>query len=96
MPDLISARVSLLPAIAKISIPGAPDWIAIAPDAVWVSNCDVNNVARVDRFDQATNHVTAGIAATAGDGESGIAATRPRSLCLIVYNQKYVRVVVAR
>jgi hypothetical protein len=38
--------------------------MAIAPDAVWVSNCDVNNVARVDRFDHATNHVTTGIAAT--------------------------------
>jgi hypothetical protein len=96
MPDLTSARVSLLPAIAKISIPGAPDSMAIAPDAVWVSNCDVNNVARVDRFDQATNRVTAGIAAKAGDGESGIAATRPPSLCLIVCGQKYVRVVVAR
>jgi len=35
-------------AIGKISIPGAPDWKAIAPDAVWVSNGDMNNVARVD------------------------------------------------
>jgi hypothetical protein len=31
-----------------MSIPGAPDWMAIAPGAVWVSNGDMNNVARVD------------------------------------------------
>ena len=35
IPDLTSVRVSSLPVIAKISIPGAPDWMAIAPDSVW-------------------------------------------------------------
>jgi virginiamycin B lyase len=112
MPDVTSVRVSSLPVIAKISIPGAPDWMAIAPDAVWVSNGDMNNVARVDpnidaivatvavgqspccglaagfgsvwapccgdrrvdRIDQATNRVTAGIATAVGDREGGIAA----------------------
>ena len=86
--------------------------MAIAPDAVWVSKDDMNNVARVDPntnaivatvavgprpccglaagfgsvwapscgdrrvdpIDQATNRVTADIAATVGDSDGGIAA----------------------
>jgi len=48
--DLHSVQrpISALPILAKISIPGSPDWVAIDRDAVWISNLPKNNVARID------------------------------------------------
>jgi DNA-binding beta-propeller fold protein YncE len=43
-----SVRVSSLPIVAKIPIPGVPDWLAIGPDAVWISNAGKDNIARID------------------------------------------------
>jgi virginiamycin B lyase len=34
--------------LAKISIPGSPDWVAVDRDAVWISNLPKNNIARID------------------------------------------------
>src|SRR5947208_16441262 len=60
MAGLSSVRhpVSSLPIIAKIDIPGFPGWGGIdeSQAAVWISNRDRNNVARVS---SATNKVTA-------------------------------------
>ena len=42
-----------LHAVAKFSIPGFPDWVAIA-DSVWISNKPENNISRLD---PKTNHV---------------------------------------
>jgi virginiamycin B lyase len=39
--------MSDLSAIAKFSIPGFPDWIAIG-DSVWISNKPMNSIARLD------------------------------------------------
>jgi hypothetical protein len=39
--------------------------------AAWAPNCGDR---RIDRIDQATNRVTADIAATVGDSDGGIAA----------------------
>ena len=36
-----------LHAVAKFSIPGFPDWVAIA-DSVWISNKPENNISRLD------------------------------------------------
>src|SRR5215217_5656634 len=49
--------VSSMPIIAKIDIPGFPDWVGIDQlhSAVWISNRDRNNVARIS---SATNEVT--------------------------------------
>src|SRR5580698_3571935 len=44
-----------LHAIAKFSIPGSPDWVAIG-DSVWISNNPKNNISRLD---PATNQVGA-------------------------------------
>src|ERR1700730_419483 len=59
MPDLTFVRVSSLPVIAKIPIPGAPDWMAIAPDAVWVSRTGADSIVRVD---PATNKIATTVA----------------------------------
>src|SRR5260370_31162643 len=50
--------MSELHAIAKFSIPGSPDWVAIG-DSVWISNTPKNNIARLDA---STNRVEAVIA----------------------------------
>src|SRR4051812_28924784 len=58
MAGLSSVRhpVSTLPVVAKIDIPGFPDWVGIDEPhaAVWISNRDRYNIARVD---PATNKV---------------------------------------
>src|SRR3954465_3086457 len=52
MADLATVQrpVSELDVIAKFAIPGFPDWVGIdgANLAVWISNRDRNNVARID------------------------------------------------
>ena len=50
MADLNSVQrpVSELLILAKISIPGSPDWVAIDNQAVWVSNNSKNSLARID------------------------------------------------
>ncbi len=59
-PDLKSVQhpMSELHAIAKFSIPGSPDWVAIG-DRVWISNNPKNNISQLDA---ATNKVGAVIA----------------------------------
>jgi virginiamycin B lyase len=59
-PDLKSVQhpMSELHAIAKFSIPGSPDWVAIG-DSVWISNNPKNNISRLDPV---TNKVGAVIA----------------------------------
>ena len=54
-PDLKSVQhpMSELHAIAKFSIPGSPDWVAIG-DSVWISN---NPKANISQLDAATNQV---------------------------------------
>ena len=39
--------MSDLHAIAKFSIPGSPDWVAIA-DSVWISNNPKSNISQLD------------------------------------------------
>src|SRR5882762_2646327 len=39
-----------------IAIEGTPDWIAVAPDSVWISNMSKNSVSRID---PKTNKVSA-------------------------------------
>src|SRR5437879_1754744 len=60
MAVLLSVRrpVSSLPIVAKIDIPGFPDWVGIDDwqPAVWIPTVARNNVAR---FSSATNKVTA-------------------------------------
>ncbi|WP_238325981.1 DUF5074 domain-containing protein [Bryobacter aggregatus] len=34
--------------VAEVSIPGVPDWQAVTPDALWVSNGPKNTVHRID------------------------------------------------
>ncbi len=48
-PDLKSVQhpMSDLHAIAKFSIPGSPDWVAIG-DSVWISNNPKNNISQLD------------------------------------------------
>jgi len=50
MPDLkaVQRPISKLPVTAKLSIPGSPDWVGIAPDAVWISNATKNSISRID------------------------------------------------
>jgi virginiamycin B lyase len=59
-PDLKSVQhpMSELHAIAKFSIPGSPDWVAIG-DSVWISNNPKNNISQLDA---STNKVGAVIA----------------------------------
>jgi virginiamycin B lyase len=47
--------MSELHAIAKFSIPGSPDWVAIS-DSVWISNNPKNNISQLDAT---TNKVSA-------------------------------------
>jgi YVTN family beta-propeller protein len=42
-----SHPMSELHAIAKFSIPGSPDWVAIG-DSVWISNNPKNNISQLD------------------------------------------------
>jgi virginiamycin B lyase len=48
-PDLKAVQhpMSELHAIAKFSIPGSPDWVAIG-DSVWISNNPKNNISELD------------------------------------------------
>jgi virginiamycin B lyase len=39
--------MSELHALAKFSVPGSPDWVAIG-DSVWISNNPKNNISRLD------------------------------------------------
>jgi DNA-binding beta-propeller fold protein YncE len=57
--------VSSLPIVAKIDIPGFPDWVGIDDPqvAVWISNRDRNNIARVD---PTTNRVAVEVAVGRG------------------------------
>jgi YVTN family beta-propeller protein len=58
-PNLADAQrpMSELRPLAKFSIPGSPDWLAIG-DSVWVSNKPKNNLTRID---PKTNQVAATI-----------------------------------
>jgi YVTN family beta-propeller protein len=51
----VQRPMSELHAVAKFSIPGSPDWVAIG-DSVWISNNPKNNVSQLD---PATNKVSA-------------------------------------
>lgn len=55
--------VANLHPVATIATGGTPDWMAIAPDSVWVSNDGIRSVQRIDAR---TNRLTATIAV---DGE---------------------------
>lgn len=57
MSDLTSVQrpISDLVIVAKVSIPGSPDWMCIDKSAVWVSNNEKNTIIRVD---SATNTIT--------------------------------------
>lgn len=57
MSDLASVQrpISDLMVVARISIPGTPDWMCIDKDAVWISNAAKNTVVRVD---STTNTIT--------------------------------------
>jgi streptogramin lyase len=57
MADIAAVQrpISSLPIAAKISIPGSPDWVGIAPGAVWISNAGADSLARID---PSTNRVT--------------------------------------
>lgn len=48
-PDLKAVQhpMSELHPIAKFSIPGSPDWVALG-DSVWISNNPKNNISRLD------------------------------------------------
>ncbi len=50
MADLHSVQhpVADLDILAKISIPGSPDWVGIDTQAVWASNSSKNSLARID------------------------------------------------
>ena len=45
---LVQRPISALPILAKIPIPGSPDWVGIGNGAVWISNIDKNNISRID------------------------------------------------
>lgn len=53
----VQRPMSDLTALAKFSIPGSPDWLAIG-DSVWISNKPKNNLSRID---PKTNQVAAAI-----------------------------------
>lgn len=55
--------------VATITTGGTPDWLAISPDSVWISNDAIRSVQRVDAH---TNRLTARIAVD-GDPCSGLA-----------------------
>jgi virginiamycin B lyase len=56
--DHVRRPISALPILAKISIPGSPDWVAIGDDAVWISNIAKDNISRID---PKTNKVVANV-----------------------------------
>src|SRR5262245_54974074 len=62
MADLLPVQhpVSALHVLAKISLPGFPDWVGIDADsgAVWISNRDRD---RVERIDPATNQLVGSV-----------------------------------
>ena len=60
--------MSELHAIAKFSIPGSPDWIAIG-DSVWISNNPKNNISQLD----ATTNQVGAVITTAKTPCSGLA-----------------------
>ena len=60
--------MSALHAVAKFSIPGSPDWVAIG-DSVWISNNPKNNISQLD---PATNKVST-VITTAKTPCSGLA-----------------------
>jgi len=69
-PDLKSVQhpMSELHAIAKFSIPGSPDWVAIG-DSVWISNNPKNNISQLD----ATTNKVGAVIAVAKTPCSGLA-----------------------
>ncbi len=58
----VQQPMSTLHPLAKFTIPGSPDWLAIE-DSVWISNKPKNNLTRID---PKTNHVIATIATGKG------------------------------
>jgi virginiamycin B lyase len=46
--DSVQHPVSDLDILARISIPGSPDWVGIDTQAVWASNNSKNSLARID------------------------------------------------
>jgi virginiamycin B lyase len=69
-PDLKAVQhpMSELHALAKFSVPGSPDWVAVG-DSVWISNKPKNNISNLDAR---TNQVGA-VIAVAKDPCSGLA-----------------------
>jgi len=59
--DPVRRPVSSLPIVARISIPGLPDWVAIDAHspAIWISNARRGNIARID---PGSNRVVAHVA----------------------------------
>lgn len=69
MTDLTKVQLPIanLPIVAKISVPGSPDWVGLAPDAVWISNKAKNNLTRIDaRSNQVVATVPVGRAPCSG------------------------------
>jgi YVTN family beta-propeller protein len=64
----IQHPMSELHAIAKFSIPGSPDWVAIG-DTVWISNNPKNNISELD----ATTNKVGAVIAVAKTPCSGLA-----------------------
>ena len=64
--------ISDLPILAKISVRGHPDWVAIGENAVWLSAPDTDDEGKdsqIVRIDPVTNKVVAKI--PVGGSESG-------------------------
>lgn len=60
MADLrpVQRPVSSLPIVAKLSIPGSPDWVGVGPQDVWISNKAKDSVSQIDPV---TNRLVANI-----------------------------------
>lgn len=56
----VQRPIASLPIAAKISIPGSPDWVGIASDAVWISNAGADSLARIDPVTNAVVTVPVG------------------------------------
>ena len=69
MADLPQRPISALPILAKIPIPGSPDWVGIGDDAIWISNIAKNNISRIDPArDKVVANVATGKAPCSGLG----------------------------
>ena len=66
---LVQRPISALPILAKIPIPGSPDWVGIGNGAVWISNIDKNNISRIDPTkNKVVANITVGKAPCSGLG----------------------------